>query len=167
MNLDQIAKLAEIVGAVIVVITLIYLALQIRQNTQTMLSTGAQATHDALVSFYVLLATNSDLLRVFRSGAQDPATLTEDESAQYFAIWTYLMFMTQNWFYQSRTRALDEELTKTWLSAISPDFQLPGFKYYWEHRKFMFSEALRNYVEEVSAQPPTRHGYTPVGPSVE
>ena len=58
MNLDQIANLAEITGVVIVVITLIYLSLQIHQNTQAMRSTGAQATHQNLAAGYLTLATN-------------------------------------------------------------------------------------------------------------
>ncbi len=167
MTLDQIANVAEIIGVIIVVITISYLAIQVRQNTQALHSSGAQSTHDALRSGYLAVATNSDLNRLVRNGCQDPSTLTDDESGQFFAFWTYIMFMTQNWLYQRRTRALDEDLTNTWLLAVSPDFHLPGFKHYWEHRKYMFSEELQIYVEEALAQPPIRPGTKIFGPSVE
>lgn len=167
MTLDQFANLAEITGVVIVVITLIYLSVQVRQNTQALHSTGAQATHDALTTGYTTLATNSDLNRLFRNGCQDPSTLTDDELGQFFAFWTSTMLGTQNWLYQRGTGALDEMLTNTWLSAVSPTFHSPGFKHYWEHRKYQFSEDVHIYVEEVLAQPPITPGYKVLAPSVE
>ena len=167
MNLDQIANLAEITGVVIVVITLIYLSLQIHQNTQAMRSTGEQATHQNLAAGYLTLATNQDLNRLFRTGTEDPSTLTDDETGQFFAFWTYTLYTTQNWLYQRRTRALDEELANTWLSAVSEAFYLPGFKLYWEHKKYMFSEDLQNYVDGVLTQPSMRPGHKMFMPSVE
>ena len=85
MTLDQIANIAEITGVVIVVITLIYLSVQLHQNTQALNSSSAQATHDALTNGYLTLATDSDLNRIFRNGSQDPSTLTDDEMGQFFA----------------------------------------------------------------------------------
>ncbi len=167
MTLDQFANLAEIIGVIIVVITLIYLSVQVRQNTQALHSTGAQATHDTLTTGDIALATNGDLNRLFRTGTQDPSTLTEDETGQFFAFWTYIVFMTQNWLYQRDTRALDEKLANTWLPTVSAAFHSAGFKFYWEHRKHQFSEDVHIYVDEALAQPPIRPGYKVLAPSVE
>ena len=68
MTLDQFANIAKIIGVVIVVVTLIYLSVQLRQNTQALHSTGAQATHDALGTYYLALARNGELLALFRAG---------------------------------------------------------------------------------------------------
>ena len=167
MTLDQIANLAEIIGVIIVVITLSYLSVQVRQNTQALRSTGAQATHDALATGYRTFATNSDLNRLFRNGCEDPSILSDDESGQFFAFWTYTMFMTQNWLYQRGTGALDEKLTNTWLTAVGRAFHSAGFNHFWEHKKHMFSEDVRIYVAEELAQPPVRSGYKVLAPSVE
>ncbi len=79
MTLNQFSNLAEIVGVIIIVITLIYLSVQVRQNTQALYSTGAQRTHDALSTGFKMLATNSGCNRIFRSGCRDPSMLTDDE----------------------------------------------------------------------------------------
>ena len=153
MPLDQIANVAEIIGVVVVVITVIYLALQIRQNTHALRSNTAQATHDSVVSGYNTLATDGDLNRLFRKGCGDPAALTEDELGQFIAFWTSTLFMTQNWLYQRAAHALDDELTDTWLNALSVAMHSPGFGYYWKHRSYQFSARMREYIETVLAQP--------------
>jgi hypothetical protein len=167
MTLDQFANIAEITGVVIIVVTLIYLSVQLRQNTQALHSTGAQATHDALGTYYLALARDSELLGLFRAGTEDLSRLSDDESAQFFALWTYTLYTTQNWIYQQRTSALDDELTNSWLASVSDNFHCPGFQQYWKHRRSYFSKALQEYVEEVMAGPPTRAGYRVLGPSVE
>ena len=165
MSLSQIANLAEIVGVVIVVITLIYLSLQLRQNTQALRSTGAQATHDALGTYYLALAQDGPLLNLFRRGTDDMSGLTEDEIAQLFALWTYTLYNTQNWIYQQRTNALDEALTKSWLASVSDNFHCRGFQEFWQHRRDYFSKELQDYVDGIIAKPPTNAGYKMMGPS--
>lgn len=165
MSLSQIANLAEIVGVVIVVITLIYLSLQLRQNTQALRSTGAQATHDALGTYYLALSQDGPLLSLFRKGTKDMSVLTPDETAQVYALWTCTLYNTQNWIYQQRTNALDAELTNSWLASVSDNFHCGGFQDYWKNRRHYFSEELQNYVDVVIAKSPANAGYTVMGPT--
>ena len=164
MTLDQFANLAEIVGVVVVVVTLIYLTIQLRQNTQALHSTGAQATHDALGTYYLALARDPELLNTFRAGTEDLGKLNEDQTAQVFALWTYTLYNTQNWLYQRRTRALDEALTDSWLASVSDNFHSKGFQQYWHNRRHYFSKELQNYVDGEIAKPPPKTGYTMMGP---
>jgi hypothetical protein len=127
MTLDQMASVAEIVGMIIVVVTVIYLTIQIRQTNQALRSNTAQATHDSLTLGYVTLATDGDLNGIFRKGCNDPSELTEDELGQFIAFWTFTMYTTQNWLYQRATQALDEKLTDSWLRSVSTGIQSPGF----------------------------------------
>jgi hypothetical protein len=46
MNLNDLANLEQVIGAIAVVISLIYVALQIRQNTNAVRSAMAQTVHD-------------------------------------------------------------------------------------------------------------------------
>lgn len=167
MTLDQIASVAEVVGTIIVVITVIYLTIQIRQTNQALRSNTAQATHDSLTLGYLTLATDRDLNRLFRKGCGDPSELTEDEFGQYIAFWTFTMFATQNWLYQKDAQALDEKLTDTWLRSVSVAMQSPGFKRYWELRNYQFSDELKTHVEEVLAQPMIRPDHRILGEPVE
>jgi hypothetical protein len=52
MNLEQFANVAEIVGMIMVIVSLIYLNIQVRQNTTMLRSTATQGATDQLVGMY-------------------------------------------------------------------------------------------------------------------
>jgi len=59
--LSELASLAEVVGAVAVVISLFHVAAQIRQNTRAVRSATAQSVHEHYASWYHLLAGDGEL----------------------------------------------------------------------------------------------------------
>ena len=61
MNWEAIGVIAEVVGAVAVVATLTYLAVQIRQNTQVTKASTAQQMTDKWVSINLFLAQNGEI----------------------------------------------------------------------------------------------------------
>ncbi len=48
MNWTAVGAIGELLGGVVIVITLIYLGIQIRQNTKNLRSAAIQASHDAV-----------------------------------------------------------------------------------------------------------------------
>jgi hypothetical protein len=51
----------------------------------------------------------------------------------------------------------------TWLAGIASSFHAEGFKSYWSQRKFMFSEVLQDWVEEIMSKPLERRDYALLG----
>jgi hypothetical protein len=51
MSLNDLANLGQVIGALAVVISLIYVALQIRQNTAAIRSAAAQTVHEHFAKF--------------------------------------------------------------------------------------------------------------------
>lgn len=79
MNWDAVGAIAESLGALAVIISLIYLAAQVRQ---TRIQLRAQA-EDNLISrsFEAFAPVYEDRnAQIFRKGLQDPAALNEDEA---------------------------------------------------------------------------------------
>jgi len=90
MNWEAVSTIAEVIGAVAVVASLIYLAIQIRQNTR-------QVEQQARGQRFVVLGTLADQWRGFRSnivsnlevagiwrrGHEDPELLSDDEWALF------------------------------------------------------------------------------------
>jgi hypothetical protein len=60
MALDQYANIAEIVGLVIVVVTLKFLTRQIRQGTKAIRSTTIQSVMQSEMAFSQILVEKSD-----------------------------------------------------------------------------------------------------------
>ena len=164
MDLQQLAQAGEFIGGLSVLLTLIYLAVQIRGNTRAVRSAAAQQTHDALTDGYYHLAHDPSLNRIFRMGTSDLSTISEDEVAQLFAFWSGTLYLCQNWLYQSDAGALDEDLMNSFLNGVSSNFHAEGFKQYWNSRRATFSPKLQEWVDGVMAKPKAHEGWTTLGP---
>jgi uncharacterized membrane protein len=72
VNWDAIGAVAEVIGALAVLITLIYLALQIRQNTRAINSSALDSTVNTISIARQSIYENDDVARVYlvESGSQ-------------------------------------------------------------------------------------------------
>jgi len=83
MNWEALGAVGEIAGATAVLITLIYLAVQIRQNTATV----ATATYESVMTGFndinVVVASHPALASLLDRGCQNPNTLNAEEMVQF------------------------------------------------------------------------------------
>lgn len=71
VTLQEVASIAEIAGGFAVVISLIYVGLQLRQNTSAIRSATAQAVHDNYAAWYINLPNDPALNDLVIKGLQD------------------------------------------------------------------------------------------------
>ena len=112
----------------LVAITLIFLTVQVRQNTKALKSSAASSAHEQVgTQIYRPLATNESLADIFVRGLDDPSRLSTVETARFFAFWQNALFTMQNWFYQWRQGALDEAFWTSWSKIMVNNAPTPGF----------------------------------------
>ncbi|MDH3379233.1 MAG: hypothetical protein OEQ39_20095 [Gammaproteobacteria bacterium] len=108
MNWEAIGAIGEVVGALAVIATLLYLAVQIRQNTKAIKGTTLTAITEHK---QFELRWSSDIATAWRKSLTDPKSLTPDESWQ-MAEWLSSCFVArQNEFFQHKQGLIDDE---TW-----------------------------------------------------
>ena len=83
MNWEAISAIGQIVGALAVLITLIYLAIQLRQNTAAVATSTYESTMTGLNDINVVVASNPELASLLDRGCQDPETLSSKEIVQF------------------------------------------------------------------------------------
>ena len=109
MNWDAIGAIGELVGALVVVVTIVYLAAQIRQNTiATKLSTSS-TYQKAYSDVELTIASNpelADLLRRSRTGAE----LSNSEKLQQVVLYRTIFRAWQNTFSQHKLGAIEMEV---------------------------------------------------------
>lgn len=84
MTLDELALVAQVLGVVLVVPTVLYLAVQIRQNTRQMRDSASHQYLDTNKDLNLALIGNKQVASVYRRGAVDFDTLDADEKVQCF-----------------------------------------------------------------------------------
>src|SRR6266540_6618539 len=76
MNLGDLANVGQVIGAIAVVVSLFYVANQIRQNTNAVRSATAQTVHEHFANWYHLIAADAELARIAANGLRDYASLS-------------------------------------------------------------------------------------------
>ena len=147
MNWEAISAFSDFFAAIAVIVTLAYLAVQIRQNTRALKSAATQGAHEQSSALYDQLADDNGLADIFYRGLDDPESLSREEMARLFAFLLSTLFRFQNWYYQTRNGVLDPELFDSWAKILSPLSGLPGYQFFWEQRRHMFAPELVAYLE--------------------
>ena len=101
MSIDYYANIAEIIGVILVVVTLVFLTLQIRQNTRALRSTTIQSVMQSEVAMMSVMVENSATWEKILSGANiQPG----NETRKAILLFNVYMIDTESRFHQYQTR---------------------------------------------------------------
>jgi hypothetical protein len=154
-NLESLANLGEIIGAITVVVSLIYLAVQVRQNTQAQQTENFSRALDRVAAIQATLSQDPETSVIFSRGVSDPSDLTSRERMQF--TWTmYELFGAFEFmFLASKTNAIPDEIWQRWSSAVAWWLSYSGVKVWWKARPIPFSESFTSYIESLLENNPT------------
>ena len=146
MNWDAIGASAETLGAIGVIATLAYLALQIRQNNNQLRGSATQAVYEYQRSLTEMLSEDPELYKIALRGNEDWSSLDTFEQ-QRFSIWC--LHETGMWEMCHRLLeqgALDHELYDAkeayWLQLHSS----PGRREWWNSHSIMLCQEFHQAV---------------------
>ena len=141
------AQIADLIGAITIIVSLIYLAIQVRQNTRSLRAENYAHALDRVAEMQARLSTNAELVRIFNAGLLDPFTLHLNERVQF--TWSlYEMFGSFEFMYlQSREGALRDDVWKRWADTMSWWLQWPGVQQWWRSQPTPFSASFAAFVE--------------------
>jgi len=148
MNLTDLANIGQVIGAIAVVISLIYVALQIRQNTNAVRAATVQSVHEHFANWYTTFASDPSLSAVVINGLKDYGSLSETDKARLVAIFMAFLSYSQNAFLKWRQGLLAPSLWLGWEQVIMNLVCAPGGKAFWKERSYLFGEEFRRYVED-------------------
>ena len=147
MTLEQLGNIGELVGAIGVIISLVYLALQIRTNTEA----ERTSTYQSIVSDFGALnntmASTPELSYLFVQAMEDYHQLSSDEKARISQLFFQCFRFFENMFYQQRKGYLDDEVWIGWKRLMLTYYARPGFQTWWEHRRDVFSEPFTVFLK--------------------
>ncbi len=151
--LEQASYLAEIIGVIAVVGSIIYLAIQVKQSTQATRSDTSNVITSNSMSLYTLFATDAELFAIVQRGTHDPDSLTSLEQGRWYSFVFSLLLNWQNFYYHWQKNELDVEGWSPWESLMSDSFSLPGVKSVWVTRQQYFQKDFRQFVDGLMSKP--------------
>jgi hypothetical protein len=148
MNLNDLANIGQVIGAIAVVISLIYVALQIRQNTSAVRSPHRAISSRAFCKLVSSHPADAELSRIAANGLRDYQSLSENERTRFIAAFMSFLSYSQNAFLKWRQGLLAPSLWLGWEQVMMNLFGAPGGKAFWKERGYMFGDEFRRYIED-------------------
>lgn len=148
--MDGVALISQIISAFAVVISLIYLTIQIKDNTRALESQGHYNALSIAEAPIVMTADNSDLARIVYKGFINPDSLESVEQMRFydhqflsFNGWEYL-------YYANQSESIPKSL---WIGADGYYSEListkPGLRKFWTTYKHAFADPFKSHVEKI------------------
>jgi hypothetical protein len=167
MTLGELASIGEFVGGIGVVVTLIFVGVQLRQNTRAVQRSSAREAGNALVGAVQLHADSAELTDLTLRALDSLEQLTPVERYR-FESWMYCwMHSHEQEHLASRERSHLDELLAPKRRAIAGYILTPGGSQFWSERKSWFTDYFQNVVDDIVANPPPgfdTSGIRPKGP---
>lgn len=152
MNWDALGAIAEIVGALAVVVTLAYLAREIRQNTRAAKAAAVNASHVSLRENRRSTLASAELSTIFISGSKNPLELSETDRHRY--VW--IMLNVSDAMLDIYTQTLETNFSpETWhaqgVSATLRTLGSEGGRWFWENFSNSYPSRFKAEVDRILA----------------
>ncbi|MBT4162715.1 MAG: hypothetical protein HOC70_03800 [Gammaproteobacteria bacterium] len=164
MNWDALGAIGEIVGAIAVFLTLMYLAVQLKQNTASTQAATYSRTTEGWQD-YLLSQSREDLDLIFRLSA-DHENLTNSEFFRAYYLCRSIFRRMEHDFYQYQAGTFDSGTWEAYVSSFQNDtFNNPGIRAMWALQSDFINPEFRTYIQpmidsaEANRRPDARKRY--------
>ncbi len=147
LDITTLAAWGEFIGGIAVVVSLVYLASQIRQNSKLLRASTASATTATTSDFSSLIVQDPDVARILREGTADRSPLSEDDLLRF----DYLLGMAFSAWNQEYQFAGDGVIGRSvWenrMRTMRRVLPRPGYRQWWTEWGDTYPDEYRNLVD--------------------
>ncbi len=150
MKLERWALIAEIIGGIAIVVSVVLLLVEVRGNTEALRSASAQSITDAATDVLLLLASDGELSSLRVTGDTDVSTLSEDDWWRYFFYYRQHWLRFQNMYFQASSGVLETGTWDTYAKVICFDItdpNRPGVRTSWPDHASILDPEFVDMVE--------------------
>ena len=158
MNWDAVGAIGEVLGALVVVGTLVYLAVQLRiqnqqlklQNTEARLASNQQylgSTADALIAN----AHNTDFVQVYVDlmTASDWKSIDAVSITRIYMVWAASFKIWEGAYYRRQENLLDDGVWQSIERSHEEILAMPVFAEWWSRRYVQYSDEFSQYINSI------------------
>ena len=151
--LEALGNAGDFIGGLAVIVTLIYLAAQIRQNTRATQAASHHAITDSMSQGNLSITRDPEVARIWLAGNADRGALSEEDRARYDMLLLSYFHVFHTLHYQAKVGAGDRELLLAEERGLAHLFTLPGIRDWWAESPYAFSPEFRSYIETFRSEP--------------
>jgi hypothetical protein len=160
MTLQDWGALGELVGGVAIIVSLVYVGLQIKQSTAAARAATSQAFSEQY-STIILQITKSGFRDIFWRGKDGLENLKGSEIAAFMALLATIVRFGESFYFQRQEGSIDSRLFDAWLVQTLDLFAQKGPREYWAIRGHQFNPEFVAFFEAKMAASKPKPMYKP------
>ena len=147
MNWEAINAGSQLVSSIAVVLSVLYLGIQVRRSTRVAKLAAQDAAATALRDVTKPFMENAELSRIWRHGLEDLESLSSEDQARFFHAAHQFLKAIETIHFHYVYGLMDEQLWQGWRNLAWHYVATPGLAYYLRRRPEVFSKRFRKFVE--------------------
>lgn len=159
MTLVDLANVGQAVGALAVIASLVFVGLQVRQNTKATRATALQMNADYWLSYFTMLADNQ-LGEIYSKGALGREELEGDQFRQFFFLCRATFMGCENQHHQYLSGLLDDDAYRGYQATIREQIAaFPGIRAMWQLVKHTYGTEFVKFLDgQIASTDEHKHG---------
>ena len=154
MTLLEWGALGELIGGIAIIGSLIYVGIQIRQNTRAVRGFTLQMNTDFWGTLCLRLA-EPEMSQAYAAGMAGKPDIRPDHYIQFFFICRSMFLGLENQYYQFHQGTLDREIYFAYERSIQTQLLAsPGFRICWQQTRVACSPNFVAYVDSMIERTP-------------
>ena len=146
MNWEAIAAFGEIIGVIAVIVTLLFVAREIRQNARSLSMTALRDSTTQWNQWSEMIAMSASLADIVAKGNISYTSLRENERLRYDAYIQSFFDNTESY----RPLVVDYEIDRdldVLVSIVRRRVSIPGFRERWDENRDDYGSDFQNWID--------------------
>ena len=165
MNWDAIGAIGEVIGALGVIVSLLYLSVQIRRSDQTARVESIQSVLDgyrdrSIVPYF----SNPQVMDLFAKGLTDFERLSENEKRQFVYLFAENVFQMQQTMELHQHGLLPQVDYDAWIYYVATLIRTPGGTAVWPYIEATITPTIRDLMNTYLDAHPETPSYLELNP---
>ena len=152
MNWEAIGAVGEVVGAAGVILSLLYLAVQIRGEARAKRAAAVHDQSDAFRDFLQTLANNEELAAIYLRGLRDFSSLKDADLVRFHSALGFLFRVFDEAFFQWKEGTLDAHVWHGFDAPMADMLAYPGVRDWWSTRCHWYSAPFREHIKSKATE---------------
>ena len=152
LQISEWGSIAEVVTAIAVVISLIYVGLEVHRNTVTQVQASTQALITDINRSYEIIAENSELSCIYMRGMADFSVLSAHEKLRFSAYAMMAFRSLEDLHTQWLEGLVDARIWAGFERQMGEVVQEAGLRQWWTIRRQYFNDEFQAFIDSKIAE---------------
>ena len=152
MNWEAIGAIGEVVGATAVFLTLAYLALQIRQNTNAVSASALDSSVGAVNGVRAKIFEDPLLTEIYLQGLENPETLSRTDKTRFTLVMHNILWALWNVYSQAKYADLSADVWESQRQVVYRTVSSNGGSWFLKEFGQEFPKSFRREIGDIVSQ---------------